>query len=268
MRFINSNKREFPRITIITSTLNCASALMKTAFSIREQTYKNIQWIVADGASMDRTIEVVNQNLDIVTNHFSHADSGIYEAWNKACKFIDGDWTLFLGAGDILQASNTIQLCVNKLLTIPEDYNFAFGNIKIQSEHGSYEVQYQGEFNPVWMDLNYSTPPHSAVFTRSSILKNCPFDTRLKIIGDKKFMIQHSNNKYYNLETDVTIMDGLGISHELKNIPLIWNENIMISRDTPKAPLSHKIKAYAANYRNVFMLCLVGERCYKKWVQK
>ena len=59
-----------PSVTIITSTFNCDGALKLTAQSIRSQKYSNIQWIVADGGSTDGTIEVINSNLDIISNWF------------------------------------------------------------------------------------------------------------------------------------------------------------------------------------------------------
>lgn len=264
----NGHISELPRLTVITSTLNCATSLRKTASSIREQTYRNIQWIVADGASIDNTIEVIIENSDIVSNWFSSPDSGIYDAWNKACNFITGEWTIFLGAGDTFQAPDTIENCCRKIHSISFDYDFAFGNIKIRGLNSCHTIINEGEFRPVWMDLNYSTPPHSAVFTRSSILQNCPFDARLKIIGDKKFMISKSNNKYYNLETNVTIMDGFGISHDMKNIPVIWKENILISRDGPRAPFFHVFKAYLINWRNIFLIKMLGFNLYSKWFRE
>jgi glycosyltransferase involved in cell wall biosynthesis len=242
--------------------------LVKTALSIREQTYKNIQWIIADGLSSDGTLDVVNENQDIVTKYFSTQDDGIYDAWNKACKFIDGDWTIFLGAGDTFQTPYTLDLCCSKILSVPDNYNFAFGNISVIGENKCYEITYEGEFISKWIDLNYSTPPHSSTFTRSSILKSNSFDIRFKIIGDRKFMVSHSAGKYFNLKTYVTVMDGFGISNDTKNIPLIWKENIMLSKSGYRAPMRHRVKAYIANYRNVFLVYFLGSDRYNKWIKK
>lgn len=256
------------RLTIITSTLNCAAGLIKTANSIREQCYQNIQWIVADGLSTDGTIDVIRNNADIVNYWFSAPDSGIYDAWNKACVYIDGVWVIFLGAGDIFESKDTLLDCCNKLLTVPLGYNFAFGGIKIQGKDKCKNIIYSGEFHPVWMDLNYSTPPHSSVFTRSALLKHNSFDQRFSIIGDRKFMNLHSGGKYYNLEIFVTVMDEYGISHDINNIPVIWKENILISKMVLRAPFSHIIKAYLINYRNIFFLRLFGVRNYTRWFRR
>jgi hypothetical protein len=41
----------------------------------------------------------------------SEPDRGIYDAWNKWCARIRGDWVLFIGAGDELTQSGTIEHC-------------------------------------------------------------------------------------------------------------------------------------------------------------
>ena len=256
------------RLTIITSTLNCAIALRKTAASIRSQVYPNIQWVIADGASTDETIEVIKENLDIVSNWFSAPDGGIYDAWNKACDFIEGEWVLFMGAGDIFFNESTLETCSKSIKNVPTTFHFAFGGLIVTDGKNCIEVFTKGEFKPVLMDLNYSTPPHSATFCRSSILKCNPFDARFRIIGDKKFMLSYSNGKYYNLKHFITIMDGFGISHDVNNIPLIWKENRMLSRISPKTPFLYKIKAFIINYRNVLFLLLFGDKRYAKWFKR
>jgi glycosyltransferase involved in cell wall biosynthesis len=257
-----------PRFTIITSTLNCAIALRKTAASMRSQVYPNIQWVVADGASTDGTVDVIRENLDIVSNWFSAPDRGIYDAWNKACTFIDGEWVLFLGAGDTFFNETTLDTCSISIRNVPTKFHFAFGGLIVAYGKKCVEVVTKGEFKPLFMDLNYSTPPHSATFCRSSILKRNPFDTAFRIIGDKKFMLSYSNGNYYNLQNFITIMDGFGISHDVKSIPLIWRENRMISKVGPKPPFFHKIKAFIINYKNILILVLFGEKRYAKWFNR
>ena len=251
------------KITIITSTLNCDFALKKTAKSIRSQTFKNIQWIIVDGLSNDATLEVIKENLDIVSLWLSETDTGIYDAWNKACNYIEGDWTMFLGAGDVLESTDTLKNCYLQLLTVPNDYNFAYGGLKIENNNGFIQTLNSEDFKPRWIDLNYSTPSHSSTFTRSIILTNSPFDANLKIIGDKDFFLKHSNGKYYNIKIITTIMDRNGISHEIKNIPIIWKENKIISKRGPKVPFLHLLKAYLSNYKNIILLNILGSEKYK-----
>ena len=54
-----------PLVSIITATFNAAEHLPRTIKSIRELSYKNVEWIVMDGASKDKTIAgAVSERLD------------------------------------------------------------------------------------------------------------------------------------------------------------------------------------------------------------
>jgi len=93
-----------PLVSIITATFNAAEHLPRTVNSIRNLTYGNIEWIVVDGASTDKTVDLIRQNEDIVDYWVSEADGGIYDAWNKGISLARGDWIAFLGAGDSYSA--------------------------------------------------------------------------------------------------------------------------------------------------------------------
>ena len=71
------------------------------AISVGEQSELEASDVLIDGASTDGTLEYLQQD-EIVDRLISEKDSGIYDAWNKACKFITGEWILFLGAGDAI----------------------------------------------------------------------------------------------------------------------------------------------------------------------
>jgi glycosyltransferase involved in cell wall biosynthesis len=94
------------KITIITSTLNCRNDIVLTSKSIGSQTYSNIEWIVIDGGSTDGTIDLLS-NDDKVTYWVSEKDGGIYSALNKGIGQSNGDWIIFMGAGDIFYSNKT-----------------------------------------------------------------------------------------------------------------------------------------------------------------
>jgi glycosyltransferase involved in cell wall biosynthesis len=260
-------KYKFPKITIITSTLNCAAALKRTAKSIRNQVYKNIEWIIADGQSIDETVSVIQENSDIISFWLSETDNGIYEAWNKACKLINGEWVIFLGAGDTFESDLTLLNCAKTISKVPDEYNFVFGGLKIKKQEKYLEIYLNGNFIPIWMDLNLTTPSHSSTFCRSKILKTNHFDESFKIIADKKFMLSYSKNMYFNLQQFVTIMDEFGESHKISNIPVIWKENRILSKDGPNPPLMHVVKAFIINYKNLLLLYIMGTKNYEKWIK-
>ena len=69
--------RSYPLISIITATYNSEKHFPQTLRSIREQNYNRIEYIVIDGCSSDKTLELIKSNLDVITKWVSEPDAGI-----------------------------------------------------------------------------------------------------------------------------------------------------------------------------------------------
>jgi glycosyltransferase involved in cell wall biosynthesis len=91
------------QISIITATFNAAIHLPALINSLRVQTYKNFEWVVADGSSTDNTMNILRdvKDLDIVLS--SQPDFGIYDALNRAIKASKGDYYVVIGADDVFE---------------------------------------------------------------------------------------------------------------------------------------------------------------------
>ena len=99
--------------SIITVTYNAEKKLETTAESVFSQSYKNIEYIIVDGASSDGTIDIA-QNYRLKNSHLknieliSEPDNGLYDAMNKGLKAATGDYVWFLNAGDIFKNENVV----------------------------------------------------------------------------------------------------------------------------------------------------------------
>jgi glycosyltransferase involved in cell wall biosynthesis len=89
------------KISIVTATFNAADYLPSLIESLRNQMDKDFRWIVADGASTDGTLDVLNAIKDIDLLILSQPDFGIYDALNRAIKTVDGEYYIVCGADDI-----------------------------------------------------------------------------------------------------------------------------------------------------------------------
>lgn len=89
-------------ITIITATFNAERDLPQLILSLRSQTSSQFQWIVADGGSVDNTLQIIKHNQDLITTFIPGPDFGIYDAINKAIKNVNTKYYLTLGADDSL----------------------------------------------------------------------------------------------------------------------------------------------------------------------
>lgn len=87
-------------ISIITATYNAVDVLPGLVAALRAQTDKNFEWIVADGASTDGTLELLHSIKDLQLKILSQEDFGIYDALNRGIRASSGDYYLVVGADD------------------------------------------------------------------------------------------------------------------------------------------------------------------------
>ena len=88
------------KLSIITATFNAIDHLPNLVGSLRKQTNKDFEWVIADGGSNDGTLEFIKSIDDLSIKLIVNDDFGIYDALNKAIKVSSGDFYLVLGADD------------------------------------------------------------------------------------------------------------------------------------------------------------------------
>lgn len=97
-----------PLFSIITITYNAAETLAATLQSVAAQTFKGYEYIVVDGASKDDTVQMVQQS-GLATKMVNEPDKGLYDAMNKGLRMAEGEYLIFLNAGDAFHAPDTLQ---------------------------------------------------------------------------------------------------------------------------------------------------------------
>ena len=78
-----------PLVSICIPTFNGEAYLEECLHSAINQTYKNIEIIVSDDASKDRTLQIINEitsKTDIPIFIFKHQPNGIGANWNNCIK--------------------------------------------------------------------------------------------------------------------------------------------------------------------------------------
>ena len=71
------------KFTIITVVYNGENSIAETINSVIEQSYEDFEYLIIDGKSSDRTVEIVKdliKNSDRDVKLFSESDSGVYNA--------------------------------------------------------------------------------------------------------------------------------------------------------------------------------------------
>lgn len=90
-------------LSIVTATFNAAAWLPRLIASLQAQTDANFEWVVADGASTDGTLAILEQAAATLPLRVdSRRDFGIYDALNRAIRMASGAYYVVLGADDEL----------------------------------------------------------------------------------------------------------------------------------------------------------------------
>lgn len=94
------------KISVITVCHNAAGTIPDTLNSVRKQGYHNIEHIVIDGASTDKTLDIIREHPP--AHWISEPDEGIYDAMNKGIRLATGDVIGFLNADDVYADENVL----------------------------------------------------------------------------------------------------------------------------------------------------------------
>ena len=89
------------KISIITVTKNSEKFLQDNIDSLKNQSYQNFEHIMIDGASTDKTLEIIKNNSHRIAKWVSEPDKGLYYAMNKGLKLCSGDIIGILNSDDV-----------------------------------------------------------------------------------------------------------------------------------------------------------------------
>lgn len=95
-----------PFFSIVTVCLNAGDSLLQTIETVLKQDFKNFELIVKDGFSTDDSIAKIQKDKKIV--FVQKKDGGIYDAMNQALEYTNGQYVLFLNAGDFFCDSSVL----------------------------------------------------------------------------------------------------------------------------------------------------------------
>ena len=180
------------KISIITVCYNSEKTIGDTLRSVFEQKYENIEHIIIDGGSTDRTLAVVATAGAHVAKIVSEPDNGIYDAMNKGIALATGDVVGFINADDFYPGPTVLAVVASAFESSGADC--CYGDLcYVKQEDVSKTVRYWrsapftlGLFGRGWC------PPHPTFFVRREVYKRLGgFDLSFKIAADFELMARY-----------------------------------------------------------------------------
>lgn len=96
------------KVSIITVCFNSEKTIQDTIESVLNQDYSDIEYIVVDGASNDRTLKILDECKEKITKIISEPDQGIYDAMNKGIRSASGDLIGVLNSDDLYSDTDVV----------------------------------------------------------------------------------------------------------------------------------------------------------------
>ena len=176
-----------PKLTVITIVYNNVRDIERTIKSVINQTHKDIEYIIIDGASNDGTLEVIEKYREHTTKIVSEKDKGIYDAMNKGLALATGDYVLFMNSGDEIYDEQTVE----DIFATANGADIYYGETEMYNDNWESlgRRRHEAPENFSWTSFKFGmSVSHQAIYIRRSILT--PYDLKYKYSSDIDWIIK------------------------------------------------------------------------------
>ena len=258
-------------VSVVTVVYNGEYFLEETIKSVLSQTYPYIEYIIIDGGSTDKSINIIKKYEKNISYWISEKDKGMYNALNKGFSITSGKIMTYLNSDDLFANNDVIENVVRFFKKTQAD--LVFGNTAYIDQYQNYLYSYKAVELPKKAIKFLQRVPFaqsSAFWTKELFQHIGEFDENLKLAADKKFFLQallHPRFKYKKIDQTISKFrlhkDSLAAT--MQN--LMKKERLYIDRELnfkksffPKLILEGYIKAI--NFRNII------QKKRQKWTKK
>ena len=221
------------KISVVSVCLNSEKTIAGTIESFLGQTYQDKELVIIDGASRDRTLEIVRSFRSDSIVVLSEKDRGIYDAMNKGLRLFSGDAIGFIGSDDTFHSDASLSLIAEAL----GDADVCYGDLHVVADHSSKRVvrTYRpGRFHDKSIRRGWMAP-HTTFYVRRNVVEKVGmFDTRYRIGGDYDYILRtmelHQFRHVYIPQILVDFQVGGASSRGLFRSVLVQNGECLDSR--------------------------------------
>ncbi len=204
------------KVSIITVCFNSEKTIEATILSVFNQSYHNIEYIIVDGNSTDKTIAIISKHGTKISSWISEYDKGLYHAMNKGICMSSGDLIGILNSDDIF-VSNSV---IDKIVGFHKNYDIdaSIGNVIQYNAKGDLMRVYSSKnWLPNKLRFGYM-PPHPSIFFKRELFENFGmYDIGFDIAADYELIIRFFLKKkitwkYSGITTTSMLVGGISSS--------------------------------------------------------
>lgn len=220
------------KFSIITVCLNTENQISETIASVLEQTCTDFEYIIKDGVSKDRTVSIAQSfssafaKRGIPFRVISQPDKGIYDAMNQAAQEAQGEWVLYMNAGD--QFADRFVLSMVEQHGNLEAADIVYGD-RVEAADAGYLYRKAYPLERMRDRLPFC---HQSVFAKKSLYDQLPYSLRYRLCSDYAFFFHwyQEKKRFAYLPIAICIFDRHGVS---SNGKAVAQELLQIHEDMP-----------------------------------
>ena len=228
------------KVSIITSCFNREATIGDAIESVLAQTYSDIEYIVVDGASKDRSLEIINRYKDRISQVKSESDRGMYEGVNKGLRLATGEIVGLMHSDDFFYSTQTVEHIVQLFEQTGADLVYGNG-LFVDAENTGKVVRN-------WISGSYSKskmrrgwlPLHPTVYVRKECLDRLGlYDESFKIAADSDWLIRYmyeGDLEVAYLNEYIVKMRMGGLSTDPDKMKQKWAEDLRMYRQHGFSP--------------------------------
>jgi len=235
--------------SIITICRNNIEELIDTHNSIKNQSFKDFEWVVIDGDSQDGTKKWLDQIKPSIC--ISEKDNGIFDAMNKGISNSGGEYLIFMNSGDKF-ANDEVLEKVSKTIAQNKHPHFIYGDSIDVDENANefYRKAKSLSRNKIGMITQ-----HQAMFFNKAVLGDSKYSLEYPLAGDyafiSNFLNQVDKDKIIYLEFPICKFD-MGGTNEIHRFKAL-KEDYRIRKNIIKVPFLYNVVLFKLHLLHTIM---------------
>lgn len=176
------------RVSIVVPSFNSAEFLQDCIHSVLSQSYQNIELIIIDNCSTDKTPFIVSRFSDSRIRFVSEPDNGQGDAVMKGVSLATGDLVMWLNADDLLYDASVCAKAVEKFLKI--DVDVVYGGV-VFVDASAKHLRYVPPL-PIWRSMLpfVAFIGNSNVFVKRGLICSVPVDPKFHFVVDHEWLLR------------------------------------------------------------------------------
>ncbi len=217
------------KVSIITIVLNNKETIGTAIDSVLSQDYKDIEYIVIDGGSVDGTVNVIKKYWEKISIFLSEPDQGLYDALNKGIKLSTGEIIAILHSDDVFYDKYVVTDMIDRIQMTNAE--ICFSDLLIMNNNQILRF-YRANYYKKWLFRIGWQPPHPTCFIKKSLFQEFGlYSTEYKGAGDFDFLVRI----FYGREINWTYLNRITVKMQYGGISNSgWGSKINIIRENSR----------------------------------